>query len=275
MKKRVAVFCVMICWVLLFFYLIPTDVVASWTVSLALLGSVVMLGLTMYFFFSFDRMGAVDIFWFKILMILVSFFGFAVLFIYSAFYKERIEFERHGVLCKGLIVFQEQQQQFEHDQQYPIQIRYQIDEKQSNTISMQLRWRNFNETNFNWYVPVIYSSRFPYWAKVISHRNEYTRYAHYFDTLDKEILTDIPFMDTSDVSFLHNLKVFISMGRSAPDLKEQLLKNQYSENQIDSIFKLMPLEIILEDSNDYNPILSVLATLVGVVGLLMKLFGRK
>ncbi|MBP6625280.1 MAG: hypothetical protein KA198_08910 [Chitinophagaceae bacterium] len=274
MKKRVAIFCAIVCWILLFFYLIPTDVVASWTVSLALLGSVGMLGLVVYFFFSFDRIGSVDIFWLKLLMIVVSFFGFAVLFIYSAFYKEKIEFERHGVLCKGLIVFQEQQQ-FEHDEHYPIQIRYQINEKQSNSVSMQLRWKDFNETNFNWYVPVIYSSRFPYWAKVISHKNEYVRYAHYFDTLNKEVLNDIPFIDTTDISLLHNLKVYISMGRSAPELKEQLLKNHYNDTQIDSIFKQMPLEIIPEDSTDYNSILSVLATLVGVVGLVMKLFGRK
>lgn len=274
MKQRLVVFCIMICWILLFFYFIPTDIVASWTVSLALLGSVGMLVLAMYFFFSFDRIGKVDIFWFKVLMIMVSFFGFAVLFIYSSFYKEKMEFEQHGVLCKGLIVFQEQGQ-YAQDEKLSIQIRYQINEHQSNTIPMQLHWKNFYETYFNWYVPVIYSSRFPYRAKAIFHKNEYIKYAKYFDTLDKNICKDIPFIDTHENSFMHNLKVYINMGRSASELKAQLLKNQYTDNQIDSIFKHMPLDIMPLDSSDNNAILSVLATLVGVVGLLMKLFGRK
>jgi hypothetical protein len=268
---RIAI--IIIVWVLFFFYFIPTDVAVEWTVSLALLGSIVMLGLTAYFFFSIDKVGLIDITWIKIILIFLSFFGFAILFIYNTCSREKKEFEQNGVLCKGQILF-EDHGQAENNKKYPILIKYQINEQQSNLIPMQLKWKNFNETYFNTYVPVIYSSKFPYLARVISHKNEFIKYAHYFDTINKNILKDIPFSDTSDEPLIHNLKVLIDMGESAESLKKQLIKSKYSEQQADSMFNCIPLEITYKDSLNTFKILSVLATIISMIDILMKWLGR-
>ena len=260
-------------WLLLFFVGIPLDIAHEWTVSLALLGSLVWLAILFAFFFVFSSREEVSFYILKFIIVLVAFFGFAIAFIFQTTQRTQEEWLHHGILCRGKILMTGSTE-YEHDQQYPISIRYAIDEKNTNTIEANLVWQTINNEYFNWYVPVVYSKKYPLLATALLHKNEYKKYAAYFDTLNVSLKEDFPFIDTSNSSMLHNISVLCSMGQDASSIQYQL-KSRYTDVQIDSILHKIPVHISPAGTSANWPVLSSLAAIFSVLGLLFKFFERK
>lgn len=272
-KWQLALLIVGLLWLLLFFAGIPLDVAEEWTVSLALLGSLVWLTLLLAFFFVFSSREEVSFFVIKLVIVIVGFFGFAVAFIYQTSQHKQNELLHNGVLCRGKIIIPAISD-FEHDQSYPISIRYAIDEKNSNTIEANLIWQTLNNQYFNWYVPVIYSKKYPLLSVALMHKNDYKKYAAYYDTLNASLKEDIPFVDTSENNLLHNVQVLISMGQDVGGVRSQLHK-RYTNEQIDSLLRTIPVKLAPPSDHSSWPVLSSFATVFSVLGLIYKFFERK
>ncbi|HPI53592.1 MAG TPA: hypothetical protein PLU10_02805, partial [Chitinophagaceae bacterium] len=267
-KWQLALLIVGLLWLLFFFVGIPLDVADEWTVSLALVGSLVWLALLLAFFFVFSSREEVSLFVIKLILVMVGFFGFAIAFIYQTTQHKQNELLHNGVLCRGKIIIPTASD-FEHDQSYPISIRYAIDEKNTNTIEANLIWQTLNNQYFNWYVPVIYSKKYPLLSTALMHKNDYKKYAAYYDTLNASLKEDLPFVDTSDNNLLHNILVLISMGQDVGDVRNQLTK-RYTDKQIDSLLRTIPVKLAPTSGSTSWPVLSSLATIFSLLGLIYK-----
>ncbi len=260
-------------WLLLFFVGIPLDIAHEWTVSLALLGSLVWLAILLAFFFVFSSREEVSFYILKFIIVLVAFFGFAMAFIYQTTQRTQEELLHHGILCCGKILMTGSTE-YEHDHHYPISIRYAIDEKNTNTIEANLVWQTINNEYFNWYVPVVYSKKYPLLATALLHKNEYKKYAAYFDTLNVSLKEDMPFADTTQNNLLHNIHVLCSMGQDVSSIQYQL-KSRYTDVQIDSLLRKTPVQLAPAGTSSKGLVLTSLATIFSVLGLLFKFFERK
>lgn len=260
-------------WLLLFFVGIPLDIAHEWTVSLALLGSLVWLAIIFAFFFVFSSREEVSFYILKFIIVLAAFFGFAMAFIYQTTQRTQEELLHHGILCRGKILMTGSTE-YEHDHHYPISIRYAIDEKNTNTIEANLVWQTINNEYFNWYVPVVYSKKYPLLATALLHKNEYKKYAAYYDTLNVSLKEDMPFADTTQNNLLHNIHVLCSMGQDVSSIQYQL-KSRYTDVQIDSLLRKIPVQLAPAGTSSNGPVLTSLATIFSVLGLLFKFFERK
>lgn len=182
MNKKYIYLIATILSVLFFYFGVPLDFLHEHNIAVTLIGAVVSTVLLAYTIFNFYRPTAEkkvgqkdDLGCFLMVLIVIFFFGFSFLLIYSEIKKTGRELSKNGIYTTGVIVDGELLQTRKADLSN-VTIKFKTKEGQEMTVVEDISAGEFEKYSKFQEVPIIYSKNYPTITRIIKSDGELSKY---------------------------------------------------------------------------------------------------
>jgi hypothetical protein len=182
MSKKYIYLIATILSVLFFYFGVPLDFLHEHNIAVTLIGAVVSTVLLAYTIFNFygptaeKKVGQKDdLGCFLMVLIVIFFFGFSFLLIYSEIKKTGSELSKNGIYTNGVIVDGELLQTRKADLSN-VTIKFKTKEGQEMTVVEDISAGEFEKYSKFQEVPIIYSKNYPTITRIIKSDSELSKY---------------------------------------------------------------------------------------------------